>query len=175
MPLPPPGSELHALMTQFPRPGTVRWIGLRPDGTLLTHKLLSEDPTHYEDAALAGIRREVPARPGTAGGGQELREGVLRDEQLRGRQPRQLRFHGGLIEEHLGPLRDDLGLSHGTANALPNMVWSGGFAVTPLIVAPIAQAVGDPVAYALAAAAVFALLGIAVLMRARARNLSLSH
>lgn len=30
MPLPPPGSELHALMTQFPRPGTVRWIGLRP-------------------------------------------------------------------------------------------------------------------------------------------------
>ena len=27
---PPPGSELHALMTQFPRTGTVRWIGLRP-------------------------------------------------------------------------------------------------------------------------------------------------
>lgn len=70
---------------------------------------------------------------------------------------------------------DDLGLSHGTANALPNMVWSGGFAVTPLIVAPIAQAAGDPVAYALAAIAVFALLAIAVLMRARARNLSLSH
>ena len=69
---------------------------------------------------------------------------------------------------------DDLGLSHGTANALPNMVWSAGFAVTPLIVAPIAQATGDPVAYALAAAVVFILLGIAVLMRARARNLSLS-
>lgn len=30
MTLPPPGSELHALMTQFPRAGTVRWIGLRP-------------------------------------------------------------------------------------------------------------------------------------------------
>jgi hypothetical protein len=70
---------------------------------------------------------------------------------------------------------DDLGLSHGTANALPNMVWSGGFAVTPLIVAPIAEAAGDPLAYALAALAVFALLGIAVLMRVRARNLSLSH
>lgn len=30
MPLPPSGSDLHRLMTQFPRPGTVRWIGLRP-------------------------------------------------------------------------------------------------------------------------------------------------
>lgn len=30
MPLPPPDSELHRLMTQFPRAGTVRWIGLRP-------------------------------------------------------------------------------------------------------------------------------------------------
>ena len=70
---------------------------------------------------------------------------------------------------------DDIGLSHGTANALPNMVWSAGFAVTPLIVAPIAQAAGDPVAYALAALVVFALLGIAVVMRSRARNLSLSH
>jgi MOSC domain-containing protein YiiM len=28
--LPPPESELHALMTQFPRAGAVRWIGLRP-------------------------------------------------------------------------------------------------------------------------------------------------
>ncbi|MGN6150671.1 MAG: MOSC domain-containing protein [Lysobacteraceae bacterium] len=27
--LPPPESELHRLMTQFPRPGAVRWIGLR--------------------------------------------------------------------------------------------------------------------------------------------------
>ena len=30
MPLPPPESELHRLMTQFPRSGQVRWIGLRP-------------------------------------------------------------------------------------------------------------------------------------------------
>ncbi len=27
---PPPQSELHHLMTQFPRTGEVRWIGLRP-------------------------------------------------------------------------------------------------------------------------------------------------
>lgn len=30
MSLPPPESDLHRLMTQFPRAGTVRWIGLRP-------------------------------------------------------------------------------------------------------------------------------------------------
>lgn len=30
MSLPPPESELHRLMTQFPRAGQVRWIGLRP-------------------------------------------------------------------------------------------------------------------------------------------------
>lgn len=30
MPLPPPDSELHRLMTRFPRSGLVRWIGLRP-------------------------------------------------------------------------------------------------------------------------------------------------
>jgi MOSC domain-containing protein YiiM len=30
MSLPPPDSELHRLMTQFPRTGQVRWIGLRP-------------------------------------------------------------------------------------------------------------------------------------------------
>lgn len=29
MSLPSPDSDLHRLMTQFPRPGTVRWIGLR--------------------------------------------------------------------------------------------------------------------------------------------------
>ncbi len=70
---------------------------------------------------------------------------------------------------------DDLGLSHGTANALPNMVWSGGFAVTPLLVAPIAEAAGDAVAYGLAAVLVAALLTTAVFMRARARSRSLSH
>jgi 5-oxoprolinase (ATP-hydrolysing) len=31
-------------------------VALRPDGTLVTHKLLSEDPGRYPDAAVAGIR-----------------------------------------------------------------------------------------------------------------------
>jgi MOSC domain-containing protein YiiM len=30
MNLPPPDSELHRLMTRFPRAGRLRWIGLRP-------------------------------------------------------------------------------------------------------------------------------------------------
>jgi 5-oxoprolinase (ATP-hydrolysing) len=38
-------------------------VARRPDGTLLTHKLLSENPERYRDAALAGIREllGVPA------------------------------------------------------------------------------------------------------------------
>ena len=31
-------------------------VGRRPDGTLVTHKLLSENPEQYRDAALAGVR-----------------------------------------------------------------------------------------------------------------------
>ncbi len=31
-------------------------VGKRPDGTLVTHKLLSDSPEHYRDAAVAGIR-----------------------------------------------------------------------------------------------------------------------
>ncbi|MDB5909871.1 MAG: 5-oxoprolinase, partial [Massilia sp.] len=31
-------------------------VGRRPDGALVTHKLLSEDPGRYQDAAVAGIR-----------------------------------------------------------------------------------------------------------------------
>src|SRR3990172_4075754 len=31
-------------------------VARRPDGTLATHKLLSENPGRYTDAALAGIR-----------------------------------------------------------------------------------------------------------------------
>jgi 5-oxoprolinase (ATP-hydrolysing) len=31
-------------------------VGKRPDGTLVTHKLLSENPEQYKDAAVAGIR-----------------------------------------------------------------------------------------------------------------------
>ena len=38
-------------------------VGRRPDGSLVTHKLLSDNPEQYGDAALAGIRRllVVPA------------------------------------------------------------------------------------------------------------------
>ncbi|CAN5418015.1 hydantoinase B/oxoprolinase family protein [soil metagenome] len=31
-------------------------VARRPDGTLATHKLLSENPEHYDDAAVAGVR-----------------------------------------------------------------------------------------------------------------------
>ncbi len=31
-------------------------VGKRPDGSLATHKLLSENPEQYRDAAVAGIR-----------------------------------------------------------------------------------------------------------------------
>src|SRR5437667_7455477 len=31
-------------------------VARRPDGSITTHKLLSENPEHYRDAALAGIR-----------------------------------------------------------------------------------------------------------------------
>ncbi|MBV1887125.1 MAG: 5-oxoprolinase, partial [Parvibaculaceae bacterium] len=31
-------------------------VARKPDGTLVTHKLLSENPAHYQDAALQGIR-----------------------------------------------------------------------------------------------------------------------
>lgn len=46
------------------RGGTFTDIVARtPDGRLLTHKLLSEDPGHYEDAALEGIRRILGLGP----------------------------------------------------------------------------------------------------------------
>ena len=41
-------------------------VGRRPDGAVVTHKLLSENPGHYEDAALQGIRdllRLAPDEP----------------------------------------------------------------------------------------------------------------
>lgn len=56
-------------MTQEPR-GWEFWIdrggtftdivARRPDGTLVTHKLLSENPEHYADAAVAGVRALLP-------------------------------------------------------------------------------------------------------------------
>ena len=39
-------------------------VGRRPDGTIATHKLLSENPGHYTDAALAGIRAMLGVAPG---------------------------------------------------------------------------------------------------------------
>jgi 5-oxoprolinase (ATP-hydrolysing) len=39
-------------------------VARRPDGRLLTHKLLSEDPEHYRDAAIQGIRDLLHLAPG---------------------------------------------------------------------------------------------------------------
>ncbi len=56
-------------MTEHPR-GWEFWIdrggtftdivARRPDGSLATHKLLSENPEHYADAAVAGVRALLP-------------------------------------------------------------------------------------------------------------------
>ncbi|MEN6293487.1 MAG: hydantoinase/oxoprolinase N-terminal domain-containing protein, partial [Methanobacterium sp.] len=48
------------------RGGTFTDIGARsPDGKLITHKLLSDDPSHYKDAAMHGIR-QILGLPGNA-------------------------------------------------------------------------------------------------------------
>ncbi len=39
-------------------------VAVRPDGALVTHKLLSEDPARYPDAAIAGIRTLLDVEPG---------------------------------------------------------------------------------------------------------------
>ena len=39
-------------------------VAKRPDGSLLTHKLLSENPEQYRDAAVAGIRHLLGLAPG---------------------------------------------------------------------------------------------------------------
>ncbi|BDT66560.1 hypothetical protein os1_07230 [Comamonadaceae bacterium OS-1] len=39
-------------------------VGQRPDGTLVTHKLLSDNPGQYTDAAVAGIRHLLGLAPG---------------------------------------------------------------------------------------------------------------
>ncbi len=41
-------------------------VGKRPDGSLVTHKLLSENPEQYKDAAVAGIRYLLGLKPGQA-------------------------------------------------------------------------------------------------------------
>jgi 5-oxoprolinase (ATP-hydrolysing) len=38
-------------------------VAVAPDGALQTHKLLSQDPRHYRDAALAGIKRVLGLSP----------------------------------------------------------------------------------------------------------------
>ena len=48
-------------------------VARRPDGGLVTHKLLSDNPEHYRDAAIQGIREVLGvarrrARPGGRGG-----------------------------------------------------------------------------------------------------------
>jgi 5-oxoprolinase (ATP-hydrolysing) len=39
-------------------------VAKKPDGTLATHKLLSENPEQYKDAAVAGIRHLLGLKPG---------------------------------------------------------------------------------------------------------------
>ena len=41
-------------------------VARRPDGALVTHKLLSEDPERYDDAAVAGIRELLDLAPDAA-------------------------------------------------------------------------------------------------------------
>jgi 5-oxoprolinase (ATP-hydrolysing) len=41
-------------------------VGKRPDGRLVTHKLLSDNPEQYRDAAVAGIRHLLGLLPGEA-------------------------------------------------------------------------------------------------------------
>ncbi|MEZ5644063.1 MAG: hydantoinase B/oxoprolinase family protein [Burkholderiaceae bacterium] len=41
-------------------------VGRRPDGSLVTHKLLSDNPEQYRDAAVAGIRHLLGLSPGQA-------------------------------------------------------------------------------------------------------------
>ncbi|MBI2316239.1 MAG: 5-oxoprolinase, partial [Betaproteobacteria bacterium] len=61
------GSRANAGRWQFwiDRGGTFTdVVARRPDGTLVTHKLLSEDPGRYRDAALAGIRHLLDVAAG---------------------------------------------------------------------------------------------------------------
>jgi 5-oxoprolinase (ATP-hydrolysing) len=41
-------------------------VARRPDGSLVTHKLLSENPEQYHDAAVAGVRHLLGLAPGAA-------------------------------------------------------------------------------------------------------------
>jgi 5-oxoprolinase (ATP-hydrolysing) len=39
-------------------------VAKRPDGSLVTHKLLSDNPEQYQDAAVAGIRHLLGLKNG---------------------------------------------------------------------------------------------------------------
>src|SRR6185369_15526984 len=65
------GSPPHAMSASWEfwidRGGTFTdVVGRRPDGTLVTHKLLSENPERYPDAAVHGIRELLQLPPGAA-------------------------------------------------------------------------------------------------------------
>ncbi len=47
-------------------------VARRPDGGIVTHKLLSENPEHYRDAALAGIRHLLGVAAGAAIPGEKI-------------------------------------------------------------------------------------------------------
>src|ERR1043166_5149279 len=47
-------------------------VARKPDGTIVTHKLLSENPERYGDAALAAIRELLGIAPGAAIPGERI-------------------------------------------------------------------------------------------------------
>ena len=47
-------------------------VARRPDGSISTHKLLSENPGHYRDAAVAGIRHLMGVAAGAAIPGEQI-------------------------------------------------------------------------------------------------------
>jgi len=49
-------------------------VARRPDGTLVVHKLLSENPARYADPAVAGIRHLLGVPPGAAIGAERIAE-----------------------------------------------------------------------------------------------------
>ena len=65
MPLPTSAPSAPRWQFWIDRGGTFTDIvGRRPDGSLVTHKLLSENPEQYRDAAVAGIRHLLGLAPG---------------------------------------------------------------------------------------------------------------
>src|ERR1700750_3196570 len=65
MPAKPSKSSSHLWDFWIDRGGTFTdVVGRRPDGTLVAHKLLSENPEAYRDAAVQGIRDLLGLKPG---------------------------------------------------------------------------------------------------------------